>query len=60
MTTTATGLVDAWKKATIPAELHVFADGGHGFGMNKKGTASDAWTELLAVWMKRLGLIERR
>ena len=48
MTSTATGLLDRWKKANRPAELHVFADGGHGFGMNKKGKASDAWTELLA------------
>jgi acetyl esterase/lipase len=59
MTSTATGLLDNWKKAQIPAELHVFSDGGHGFGMNKKGKACDIWTELLAGWMKRLGLLGR-
>jgi acetyl esterase/lipase len=59
MTGTATGLLDNWKKAGIPAELHVFADGGHGFGMNKKGKACDAWTDLLAAWMKRMGLLDR-
>lgn len=57
MTSTATGLMDNWKKAGIPAELHVFADGGHGFGMNKKGKSCDIWTDLLAAWMKRLGLV---
>lgn len=57
MTTTATALLDAWKKAKLPAELHVFADGGHGFGMNKKGKACDVWTDLLAQWMKRMGLL---
>ena len=57
MTTTATALLDAWKKAKLPAELHVFADGGHGFGMNKKGKACDFWTDLLAQWMKRMGLL---
>jgi acetyl esterase/lipase len=57
MTGTATGLMDNWKKAGIPAELHVFSDGGHGFGMNKKGKSCDIWTDLLAAWMKRQGLL---
>jgi acetyl esterase/lipase len=57
MTRTATGLLDNWKKAKLPAELHIFADGGHGFGMNKKGKACDMWTDLLAQWMARTGLI---
>ena len=55
MTGTATGLLDNWKKANIPAELHVFPDGGHGFGMNKKGKSCDAWTDLLSAWLKRQG-----
>jgi len=59
MTGTATGLMDSWKKANRPAELHVFGDGGHGFGMNKKGKSCDVWTDLLAAWMKRLGLLDR-
>jgi acetyl esterase/lipase len=59
MTNTATALLDNWKKAKIPAELHVFGDGGHGFGMNKKGRACDAWTDLLGLWMSRLGLISK-
>jgi acetyl esterase/lipase len=58
MTRTATGLIDAWKKVKRPAELHVFVDGGHGFGMNKKGKACDAWTGLLAQWMTRLSLMK--
>lgn len=57
MTGTATGLLDNWKKAKAPAELHVFSDGGHGFGMNKKGKSCDVWTDLLGQWMLRLGLI---
>jgi len=57
MTTTATGLVDKWKKAKVPAELHIFPDGGHGFGMNRKGKSSDAWIDLLAQWMQRMGLL---
>ena len=59
MTNTATGLLENWKKAKVPAELHVFADGGHGFGMNKKGKACDVWTDLLAQWMTRMGLLSK-
>ena len=57
MTTTATGLLNKWKKAGRSAELHVFPDGGHGFGMNKRGFSCDVWTDLMEAWMKRQGLI---
>lgn len=60
MTGTATGLLTNWKNAKVPAELHVFPDGGHGFGMNKKGKSSDVWIDLLGQWMNRLGLINGR
>ena len=56
MTSTATGLMNAWKKAKVPVEMHIFPDGGHGFGMNKKGKSCDVWTDLLGSWMSRLGL----
>lgn len=58
MTGTATGLLDNWKKAKVPAELHVFSDGGHGFGMNRKGKSCDIWTDLLAQWMDRIGVLK--
>lgn len=57
MTGTALALLENWKKAKLPAELHVFADGGHGFGMNKKGKASDMWLDLLEKWLARQGLL---
>jgi acetyl esterase/lipase len=41
-------------KYKIPAELHVFQSGGHGFGMAlNKGTES-AWTDLCLSWMKEI------
>ena len=58
MTGTATGLLNNWKKAKAPAELHVFSDGGHGFGMNRKGKSCDIWTDLLAQWMDRIGVLK--
>jgi acetyl esterase/lipase len=57
MVETALGLARDWKKAGRPAELHLFADGGHGFGMNVKGKASDGWAGLLEAWLSRMGLL---
>jgi acetyl esterase/lipase len=60
MTSTATRLLDSWKKAKVPVEMHVFPDGGHGFGMYKLNKSSDMWTDLLAGWLTRIGAITSR
>ncbi len=46
----------ALKKYKIPAEMHIFRDGGHGFGMNKKNLSVDQWPNLFAQWMKAQGI----
>lgn len=33
-------------------ELHVYAKGGHGFGMNHQGTSSDFWIKDLLNWLE--------
>jgi acetyl esterase/lipase len=44
-------------KNNIPAELHVFQKGGHGFGLAiNKGTES-SWPDLCIKWMKARGLV---
>lgn len=37
-------------KNKVPAELHVYPKGGHGFGLNNKTTA-DKWFDRLINWM---------
>jgi pectinesterase len=37
----------------VPAELHVYPKGGHGFGMYNK-TTDDNWMERLKNWLQRL------
>jgi acetyl esterase/lipase len=37
----------------IPAELHIFTNGGHGFGMGKPDTAASAWPGMLKDWITR-------
>ena len=48
----------ALKKYKIPAEMHIFRDGGHGFGMNKKNLPVDQWPDLFAQWMKQMGITQ--
>ena len=42
----------AWKAANRPAELHTYADGGHGFGMRQTGRPSDTWIERFGDWLR--------
>jgi len=41
----------------VPAELHKFDVGGHGFGMRKRGIPVDNWTDLLKTWLQTNKLI---
>ena len=49
------GLYADWSSADRPAELHIFARGGHGFGMIRQGLPVDRWTELFAAWLTDRG-----
>lgn len=50
-------LYDMWNRAGGAAELHVFGNGGHGWGMLREtGFLSDPWPSLLQNWMKFRGL----
>lgn len=46
----------ALKKFNVPAEMHIFRNGGHGFGMNKINKPVDQWPNLFAQWMKAQGI----
>lgn len=52
-------LYEAWKKAGAPVELHVYAQGGHGFGIHKKNLPVDTWPDRLRDWMAAQGLLGR-
>lgn len=51
-------LYSDWKAAGHPAELHIYAQGGHGFGMTKQGLPSDTWIERFGDWLGAQGLLE--
>lgn len=41
-----------WLDAKVPAELHMYARGGHGFGMRRQGLPSDQWIERFGDWLE--------
>jgi hypothetical protein len=47
----------AQKQLGIPGELHVYAKGGHGFGIRGKGPTA-AWPVELEQWLASLKLLE--
>jgi len=49
------GLYADWSSADRPAELHIFARGGHGFGMIRRGLPADRWIDLFQDWLADAG-----
>ena len=43
-----------WIEADAKVELHMFSEGGHGFGMNKLNAPVDRWSQLLIDWILSL------
>ncbi|HEX7751440.1 MAG TPA: alpha/beta hydrolase [Novosphingobium sp.] len=47
----------ALRAAKVPVEMHLFASGGHGFGLRKAvGKPVEAWPELWRAWARTVGL----
>lgn len=51
-------LMAALKRANIPSELHIFAAGGHGFGMRDTGLPVGAWRDQLVAWLRWQGFLD--
>lgn len=50
-------MYSAWKAAKCPVEMHIYASGGHGFGMRKLGLPCDTWIERFEEWLQGLGIV---
>jgi endo-1,4-beta-xylanase len=49
----------ALRKAKVPVELHIYSNGGHGFGMHAGEQAVNHWPDRLYDWMHDRGLLEK-
>ncbi len=52
-------LFTAWNTAKKDAELHLYNQGSHGFGMRVQHTTSDTWIERFADWLEVQGLLKK-
>jgi acetyl esterase/lipase len=48
-----------WVAAGRQAELHIYEQGGHGFGMHQQNLPSDKWIEHFADWLDAQGLLKK-
>lgn len=54
----STSLFERWLAAGKSAELHIYAKGGHGFGLREQKLPTDQWIERFADWLGVQGLLK--
>lgn len=48
----------ALKDSKVPAEMHVFAQGGHGYGLRRTALPITRWPALAAEWLHTIGMLK--
>jgi acetyl esterase/lipase len=54
----AVSLYLALKKAKVPAELHIYATGGHGYGLRKSDNPCSTWPTRCEEWLRNRKLLK--
>jgi len=49
----------ALRKVKVPAEMHIYENGGHGFGLGKDKGAVSSWPARCADWLRTGGLLDK-
>ena len=52
-------LFQRWTKAGLPAELHLYERGGHGFGFRRHHLPADDWPAAFRLWLAAHGYLPR-
>jgi acetyl esterase/lipase len=47
----------ALRNARVPVELHLYAEGGHGFGLRPTKSPITGWPHLVEEWLRTVGMI---
>jgi acetyl esterase/lipase len=53
-------LYKKWLDAQKSAELHIYAKGGHGFGMHTQNLPTDEWIDRFADWLQMQGFLNKQ
>jgi acetyl esterase/lipase len=48
----------ALKNAKVPAELHIYAEGGHGYGLRPTNLPVTHWPKLVETWLHTIHILE--
>jgi acetyl esterase/lipase len=48
----------ALKSAGVPAEMHIYGEGGHGFGLRPTKFPITEWPQLVEKWMRMIGVVK--
>src|SRR5262249_46348666 len=48
---------EALKNAGVPAELHLYAEGRHAFGLRPTKLPITGWPHLVETWLRTIGII---
>jgi acetyl esterase/lipase len=51
-------LYSALKRASVPAELHIYAAGGHGFGLRPGKHPTSEWPKRCEEWLRDIGILK--
>ena len=49
----------ALREAGVSAEIHVYATGGHAFGLRPTASPITRWPELVETWLRTIGMIAK-
>ena len=52
-------LYEKWSDAHKSVELHMYAKGGHGFGMSRQNLPTDHWIDRFAEWLDLQGFLKK-
>jgi acetyl esterase/lipase len=47
----------ALKNAKVPAELHIYAQGGHGYGLRRTELPVTGWPQLVETWLRTIQIL---
>jgi dipeptidyl aminopeptidase/acylaminoacyl peptidase len=47
----------ALKNAEVPVEMHLYAQGGHAFGLRPTKFPITRWPELVETWLRTIGMV---
>ena len=57
--TVSIALYQKWTTARAPAEIHMYARGGHGFGMRARNIPTDHWIDRFVDWLGVEGFLKK-